>query len=536
MKGQFSGKWDYLASIYFCLSGSQKFENDSSNDGNDPDGKTASNENEIQETEVTNKHETVPFENVETNENTSNENKIEGQHESEINKDGNDASPDLNHNGQSGREISSESNEDASYPSSKEQIIRQHKFYIHSTWLAVQSSYFRSLFFSGMKESSTKEVHVQISTNEEQAHLMLLEAMYKIDILDKASVDQLLEVLRLAHKYDVKFVFKKCKYCLQAVVVSLKICEQIMRFIKIDNIITDVEDLVRSLQSFLAKKFRPLDKTWQTTSFKELCKPSLKYLLSSNQLVTASENTVFHALMYWIEEHGIENVLESQELPSLLSVVRFELIPIDYLYNMVQHNALAKKLPDFNHLYLKGISYHALSDKIRDFLPRKPVMRKGCTFVSYTWVIPRHTLDALVGTDKGIKSDEFWYCGYQVVVSITHVNKPYQETFSAKLSLEILNLKQHSNVEIFWQPESKDFTSGYYGVNHTFQKDTHKSTMDVVYRFEVKQKKPQTTVLGAFSFNTTSTSSTFDGFTFGQAQGPGKALSCLSINIKMNLA
>ena len=459
-------------------------------------------------TKVTNKLETV-----ETNKNTSNENKIEGQHELKIKKD----------------EISGESNSEAE----EEQIIRQHKFYIHSTWLAVQSSYFRSLFFSGMKESNAKEVHVQISISEEQAHLMLLEAMYKIDTLDKASVDQLLEVLKLAHKYDVKFVFKKCKYCLQAVVVSLKVCEQIMRFIKIDNTITDVEDLVSSLQSFLVKEFSPLDKTWQMRGFKDLSEPSLKYLLSSNELVTVSENTVFHALMYWIEERGIENVLESQELPSLLSVVRFELIPVDYLYNMVQHHPVAKKLPDFNLLYLKGISYHALTDQIKDFLPITPVRRKGCTFVPYTWVIPRYQLDVLVGTDKEIKSVEFWYCGYQVVLTIGHVNKldkkiertrsngVYKETFSANLSLEILNLKQRSNVEILWEPESKDLASRYHDVTHAFQKGTHKSTIPVQYKLEVK-KKPN-----IFSSDTTST-----GFTFS---GLGFIPPPLSINIKMNL-
>ena len=149
-----------------------------------------------------------------------------------------------------------------------------------------------------------------------------------------------------------------------------------MHFIKIDNTITDVEDLVSSLQSFLAKEFSPLDKTWQTTRFKELCEPSLKYLLSSDELVTVSENTVFHALMYWIEERGIENVLESQELPSLLSVVRFELMPIDYLYNIVQHHPVAKKLMDFTDHYLKGISYRALSDTMKQRLPHQSVKRK----------------------------------------------------------------------------------------------------------------------------------------------------------------
>ena len=193
-------------------------------------------------------------ENMETNQNESNENETKSQHDCEVAQDSNDENPTSNNEEQSGNssETSNKSNE-ASHRDSEDEIIRQHKFYIHSLWLAVQSSYFRSLFFSGMKESSATEVHVQILASEEQAHLMLLEAMYKIDTLDNASVDELLEVLRLAHKYDVKFVFKKAKYCLQAAVVSLAICEKIMCFIKVDNTITGVEDLASTLQSFLAK-------------------------------------------------------------------------------------------------------------------------------------------------------------------------------------------------------------------------------------------------------------------------------------------
>ena len=452
---------------------------------------------------------------METNENTGDGNKIKSQRETEITKDENDANSNQS-SGQSGREIYSESNDEASYPNSKQQIIRQHKFYIHSTWLAVQSSYFRSLFFSGMKESNAKEVHVQISTNEEQSHLMLLEAMYKIDTLDNSRVDELLDILQLAHKYDVKFVFKKCKYCLQDAVDSLETCEQIMHFIKIDNIITDVEDLVSSLQSFLAKEFSPLDKTWQTTRFKELCEPSLKYLLSSDELVTVSENTVFHALMYWIEERGIENVLESQELPSLLSVVRFELIPVDYLYNIVQHNPVAKKLPDFNDHYLRGISYHALSKDITESLPSQSVKRKGCTgtFVPFSWVIPKDKLDALVETDKDLKSDEFWYCGYRVRLTVSHVKRTKLQrggfgsggnNFSASLSLEILNLSKHSVVEIAWRPYSEDFH--YHDEKkHKFKNDAHMSSFVLNYdlkRQPITTQPVQLAVSPAFSFGST---------------------------------
>jgi hypothetical protein len=527
-------------------------------------------------TEVTTEHETVLHKNVKINQNTSNGNKTKDQHESEITNDYNDATPSLNDKEQSenSNAILSESNEAMSYPTNEGQIIRQHKFYIHGIWLAVQSSYFRSLFFGGMKESSATEVHVQISESEEQAHLMLLEAMYKIDTLDNARrVDELLEVLKLAHKYDVKFVFKKAKYCLQAAVVSLGICEKIMCFIKVDNTITDVDDLASTLQSFLAKKFSPLDKTWQTTSFKKLCEPSVQYLLSSNELVTASENTIFHALMHWIEQRGIENVLKSEGMPSLLSAVRFELMPIDYLYNIVQHNAVAKMFVDFHDHYLRGISYHALSDEIRETLSNQPVKREGSTmFIPYTWVIPRDKLDALVGIDKELKSDEFWYCGYRVVLTISHVKKVdgyrrnNKETFSAKLSLEIINLKQHSVVAISWSVESQA-NSCYTGtIRHSFKNGACKSSLDISYEIEVKQEISSINAPGLFHGSRLSTNAPpfssrplsptvrlgtqlrptttqKTNFTFGSAfdnklrplQAFSFGIAGLSIDIKMNL-
>ncbi|XP_028415633.1 uncharacterized protein LOC114538997 [Dendronephthya gigantea] len=79
-------------------------------------------------------------------------------------------------------------------------IMRQHKIYVHSSWLAVQSKYFRSLFYSGMKESSGKEVHIKVNESEETTHLKLLEAIYKSDTLNKATEEELLAVMELADK------------------------------------------------------------------------------------------------------------------------------------------------------------------------------------------------------------------------------------------------------------------------------------------------------------------------------------------------
>jgi hypothetical protein len=479
-----------------------------SNESGEDDIGTANNEKETilidkesvetqkqNETEVTNEHETA-LNDAKTNQNTSNGNKTKDQHESEITNDDNDVTPSLSDKSENSNEISSENNEAMSYPTSEEEIIRQHKFYVHSSWLAVQSSYFRSLFFSGMKESSATEVHIKISESEEQAQLMLLEAMYKIGTLDNASVDELLEVLKIADKYDVKFVFKKAKYCLQAAVGSLDICEKIMCFIKVDNTITDVEDLASTLQSFLVKEFSPLDKKWQTTSFNELCEPSVRYLLSSDELIAESENTIFHALVYWIEQNGIDNVSDIQELPSLLSVVRFDLIPIDYLYNIVQHSAVAKKLADFKDHYLHGVNYHALSDSMKQRLPCQPVKRKATTqpFIPYTWVIPRDALDKLVGTNQRLVSNLFWYCGYRMVLIFTDVVKinnleENRALFNAALSLGSINITEQSEVRIQWQPASQSFKSIVSEQIHTFDKQECISSVRIKYEMEVQSEK-----------------------------------------------
>ena len=359
-----------------------------------------------------------------------------------------------------------------------------------------------------MKESVEKEVHVQVSVIDEKAHLMLLEAMYNIDVLDNASVDEVLEILKLSHKYDVKFVFKKCKYCLQVEVDSFDVCEKVMCFIKVDNTITDVEDLVSTLQSFLAKEFSPLDKSWQTTSFRKLCETSLRYLLSSDELVTASENTVFHALVSWIEEHGIDNIIETQGLPPLLSVVRFELIPIDYLYNIVQNNSVAKKLSGFSDYYLRGISYHALTQTLKTRLANQPVKRKACTnsIIPYTWIIPEDELAKLLDTDKTITSNFFWYCGYKIFLAIANVAKNKTShgnlTFKAIVLLKICNLTEQSEVTIKWWPTCQSFTShNPRKTRYTFEhKESSISYVDIECKMKIQQEPAELQSTASFLF------------------------------------
>ena len=396
-------------------------------------------------------------------------------------------------------------------------ILKQHKFFVHGSWLALQSSYFRSLFFSGMKESNSKEVHVKISQSEEKAHLQLLEAMYKVDTLDNVDVDELLIVLELAHKYDAKFAFRKCKYALQATELSLQTCEKIMCFIKIEHNMTDVEDLAATLQTFLAHEFSPLDKTWQTTSFGNLSQTSLKYLLSSNELITQSENTVFHALMHWLQFNELVPTSSDQQTP-LLSVIRFELMPVDYLYNVVQHHPIAAKMADFNRLYLNGVTYHALTSEIKERLTVKPIKRTAISedIVQYTWNILNNKIEESVSTQEELKSDEFWCCGYKMQLSLANVSLKGQDhnsrrKYTGNLGLQTNELASESAFRVEWTSTGKTFSKKL--LQHTFSADSMKSCLCL--NFTLDSDRVNTTMSSGFTFGTQTAAPSFGGLNFG---------------------
>ena len=299
--------------------------------------------------------------------------------------------------------------------------LRQHKIYVHSFWLSVQSQYFRSLFYSsGMKENHDKEVHVKVSVSEENAHLILLEAMYQDDVLNDKTVDELLAVLELANKYDLKFVFKKCKYVLQENAATLEISTQIMHMIRVKHNMDDVDDLAATLQLVLVEVLSPLDENWQNEEFTSLSEPSLKYLLSSDDLAVQSENTVFHALMHWMEQNEIDPA-SLKETNDLLAVVRFKLVTIDYLYNVINNHPIASKMPKFNELYLGGMTYHAIPAKQKELLERQPVERKKHEGIisQHVSVITEQDLRTAIETKTYKALDEFWACGYKMSIGLS---------------------------------------------------------------------------------------------------------------------
>ena len=365
---------------------------------------------------------------------------------------------------------------------SESQVLRQHEIFVHTILLAVHSDYFRSLFYSGMKESTAKEVHMKVPELEEKGHLMMLEAVYRPYILDTASVDELLLVLELADKYSVRFVFRKCKYVLQAMELSIEICEKIIHVIRVKHNMAYVSDVANTVQKFLAKEFSPLDKNWETEKFRDLSEPLLKSLLGSSDLTTQAENTVFHALMDWINSNNYD--ISNSNLPSLLTVVRFELLSIDYLYNVVHNHPIATNMAHFTDLYLKGITHHALPEGIRTLHRVKPVNRQEVEsgMVQYTWIIQKDQLETLKDGKTHIGSEMFWWCGYAMRLCLKKKLTPsieFPHGFPAYIRLEAHSMRLKSELKVSWSCKSEHFHKSSFGIK-TFVKKQRMAVQDVI--------------------------------------------------------
>ena len=319
--------------------------------------------------------------------------------------------------------------------------LRQRRIHVHSFWLAIQSPYFRSLLFSsGMKENREKEIHLKISKSEEHAHMVLLEALYRDEALNDKSLDELLDVLTLADKYDLKFVFKKCKYVVQENPNTFETSSKIVHVIKVKRNMNDVEDLLEFVQPALVEEFNPLDENWQSEKFTSLSAPCLKQILSSDELIVLSENTVFHALMYWMEENKVHpDTLEDD----FLAVVRFKLVTFDYLYNVIRHHSIASNMGNFSDLYRDGLTYHAASSEQKKLLEEKPVVRKKPQekVIQYIFLVKKKDYETALANGKELNSERFWACGYQINVSInpSSSDHPY---------LIVHNLKPESYVPL----------------------------------------------------------------------------------------
>ena len=340
-------------------------------------------------------------------------------------------------------------------------IVRKHKVFVHATFLAVHSKYFRALFYSGMEETTSNEVHIKVRESEEQSHLRMLEAIYRPYILDGSTLDELLQILELADKYDATVVFRKCKYLLQKCSFSIADCEKILNCIEIKQQIPCTANLAATVRETLVSDFNPLDTNWEHEKFTTLSETMLRILLSCENLQTQSENTVFHALMHWIITTGYDYRSTPKGMECVLSLVKFELLTIDYLYHVVQNHHVAKEMPSFSELFLKGMTYHALPSSMKDDVISRQKASENT--VQFTWVITNKEIEALQNkisretedesnptSDNCLVSQRFWWCGYELEMSMSLTRDQFHGYLRGKLHLLVHSLKKRSRLPVKW--------------------------------------------------------------------------------------
>ena len=328
------------------------------------------------------------------------------------------------------------------------------KLFVHSQWLSVQSSYFKSLFYSGLKETYSKEVVMKIYEHELQAHLTLIEAMYIHDVLNDKDYKLIVQILVLAHKYDVHILSKKCKYVLLSITPNLTMCEYILREIKH---LPDTADIYEMLEKFLVKEFTSIDKTWTMDKFTDLSEPALRLLLGSDHLPTKSENTIFVALMDWVE---VNIGLLGCESCDVLNVLRFEFMSPDFLYDIVRNHSIAKRMPGFDEHLLKGLAYHGFSNLRREQLKPQPKKRPlvNDSDPTFSWVIDDELGKKLrESPEETFYSDIFWHQGYKMRLSLEYCDE--SDESSCNFFLAVLDLTDTSSVHVSYDSQSNLFAS-----------------------------------------------------------------------------
>ena len=348
--------------------------------------------------------------------------------------------------------ITAESEDKTSEIIDDEKKFAVRKLFVHSQWLSVQSPYFRALFYSGMKETYSKEVVMKIYEHELEAHLVLIEAMYKLDVLNDKDYCLIVQVLVLAHKYDASLVIKKCKYVLMATTPSLKMCEYILQ--KTEHL-TEMADVNDTLQTFFIREFTPIDKTWTTEKFTGLSKAALKLLLKSDNLSTQSENTIFVALMKWVQSN-IPYV--ARKSCDLLHLVRFEFLSVDFLYDVVQNHSIACRMTGFNKYLVNGLAYHCFSEIRREQLGPKPKKRPSTEDAgpTFSWVIDEK-LDEKLTKCPGVFSfsDKFWHQGYQMQLQLHYL----EDLNKCAFYFTVCNLKGKTCLYASYKAKSNLFAS-----------------------------------------------------------------------------
>uniref|UniRef100_A0A7E4ZR90 BTB domain-containing protein n=1 Tax=Panagrellus redivivus TaxID=6233 RepID=A0A7E4ZR90_PANRE len=208
-------------------------------------------------------------------------------------------------------------------------VIEGFKLPAHRNILAQRCEYFKTMFKSGMLESTSK--CIKISETPLNGFKIVLKWIYTSNI-SVSSIDGVLEVLRIAHMYQItELVDWTINY------LKRKLSIEFVSLILSEAVLLSLDELINLSIEYATKHCR---KVLKHKGFEKLSKEALVLLLT-REVFTAPDIAIFHAVVGWMKANPSKsayffNIFNLLTLSSL-SPQELASVPSD----VVDANALA---------------------------------------------------------------------------------------------------------------------------------------------------------------------------------------------------
>ncbi|XP_071567565.1 kelch-like protein 5 isoform X2 [Temnothorax nylanderi] len=227
----------------------------------------------------------------------------------------------------------------------------------HRLVLSAGSEYFATMFTTSLRESAQNEIEL-IDVDGDALWALVLYCYTGCIKLQEDSVETLLATACLLQFNPV------IKACCQFLVKQLhpSNCLGIRMFADTQGCL----ELVEYAHAYTTKHFMEVTKNQE---FLLLSANEVAKLLESEDLNVPSEETIFHALVTWLE-HDPEN--RSKDASKLLGLVKLPLLSPAFIADNIESNEMFKDQRMAQELVMEALKYHLLPE-------RRPLLQTGRT-------------------------------------------------------------------------------------------------------------------------------------------------------------
>lgn len=186
----------------------------------------------------------------------------------------------------------------------KNQFTLSQSLHVNSMYLAGWSPYFKSLFSSGFRESTEKEVQIQVEPGQIDACLDVVRFVYDMgtskSFQSASTVEELMNVILIADRFQIDSAAERAVHVLlQRKPMTLELCEAILA---LPDTITRAKwfsEVNSRIQKALVNLYPDLDNLLDSEDYLDFSGTALALILSSDDVHLKCENSVFVAVYRW---------------------------------------------------------------------------------------------------------------------------------------------------------------------------------------------------------------------------------------------